>query len=521
MKRQLFYLCIAMVALWIVPQIAQAQQRPNLIFITMDDMNWDSMGAYGSQVPDLTPHMDQLAAEGLRFLHAYNAAPSCVPSRNAFMTGRHSNVSGVMGFFNVESGHYETLPEALRGAGYFTGVVHKPRDTSLNDSYQEFWDYHFIIPADDKRDAPKVGNQVDAFLEQAKASGNPFFAVINIADPHKPFFGDKNQDKGGSFVPPSRIYTAKEVEVPAFLPDLPPIRDEFVRYINSVKRGDDCLGAIIESLKAHEVYDDAVIMFVSDHGMPLPYAKGSLFREGLRTPWVVRWSGKTPPGSVDEQHPVSAVDLMPTLLEIAGLEVPAGVQGRSFLPVLDGQAQPDRDYVFAQYNENAGGLMFPTRSVQTKRYNYIFNPWSDGETEFVTASTWTPTYNAMKGAARTDESVRSRFEHWIHRSVEELYDYESDPYGLMNVIDDPSYAEVAQELRAVLGTQMRGSGDYVLEAFMNRDDPDFLRSWMTDRDAEALERSQTLQWKRYKNRSGGTGKRDTLFVPTVVTSEPQ
>ena len=124
MNQQLLHLCIAMIAIWFVPQIAQAEHRPNLIFITMDDMNWDSMGAYGSQVPDLTPHMDQLAAEGLRFLHAYNAAPSCVPSRNAFMTGRHSNVSGVMGFFNVESGHYETLPEALRRAGYFTGVVH-------------------------------------------------------------------------------------------------------------------------------------------------------------------------------------------------------------------------------------------------------------------------------------------------------------------------------------------------------------------------------------------------------------
>lgn len=504
-------------ALFAPPAVAE---KPNLIFITMDDMNWDSMGAYGSTIPGITPHMDKLASEGLRFMHAYNAAPSCVPSRNAFMTGRHSHVSGVMGFYNVESGHYETLPEMLRTAGYYTGVVHKPRDTSLHDDYEVFWDYHFIIPADDKRNAPKVGNQVTAFLTKAKTHDGPFFAVINIADPHKPFFGDQNQDTGGSFVEPSRIYTADEVPVPVFLPDLPAIRSEVARYYNSVKRGDDCLGAVVASLKANGVYENSVIMFVSDHGMPLPYAKGSLFREGLRTPWLVRWPGKVEPGSVDAEHPISAVDLMPTLLDIAGVDVPAGVQGRSFLPVIEGQTQPDREYVYAQYNENAGGLFFPIRSVQTKRYNYVFNPWSDGETEFVTASTWTPTYNAMKRNAKGDPEIEARFKHWVHRSVEELYDHEKDPYALVNVIDDPAYAEVAQRMRDQLETEMRQSTDYVLEAFLKRGDPAFLKAWMAERDAEALHRAETLQWKRYKNRAGGTGKRTERFVPASVAASP-
>lgn len=495
-------------------------QSPNLIFITMDDMNWDSMGAYGSRVPDITPHMDQLAAEGLRFAHAYNAAPSCVPSRNAYMTGRHSNVSGVMGFYNVESGHYQTLPEVLREAGYYTGVVHKPRDTSLNDDYDDFWDYHAVIPADDKRNAPVVGEQVSDFLAKAKSHDGPFFGVINIADPHKPYYGDPNQNEGGSFVGPSRIYTAQEIEVPAFLPDQPKIREEVRNYYNSVKRGDDCLGAVIQSLKDNGVYEDSVIMFVSDHGMPFPYAKGSLYREGLRTPWVVRWPSKVSPGSEDAQHPISAVDLMPTLLDIAGAPTPPGVQGRSFLSIIHGEAQPDRTKVYAQYNENAGGRFFPMRNVQTKRYNYIFNPWSDDTTEFVTASTWTPTYGTIKRLSQSDAAVRSRFEHWLYRTVEELYDYENDPHGLVNVIDDPAYAEVAAELRGELESWMSESGDYVLEAFHKRDDTEFLKLWMAQRDAEAVERSETLQWKRYKNRSGGTGKRTQRFVPEVVVPEP-
>ncbi|MEM8971684.1 MAG: sulfatase [Pseudomonadota bacterium] len=487
--------------------------KPNLIVITMDDMNWDSMGAYGSPIENITPHMDQMAAEGMRFEHAYMVAASCVPSRNALMSGRHSNVSGVMGFYNVESGHFQTLPEVLRSNGYYTAVVHKPRDSSLNDDYDDFWDYHRTIPADDKRNAPKVGQEISTFIAEAKKSNKPFFCVINIADPHQPFFGGPKQDQGGSFVPPTKIYTADEIEVPAFLPDVPKIRKEMTDYYNSVKRGDDCVGAVVEALKREGVYDDAVVMFLSDHGMPLPYAKGSLFREGLRSPWVVRWPGKVKAGRVESDQIISAVDLMPTLLDIADAPVPKGVQGQSFLPVIEGKQHEGREYVFAQYNENAGGLMFPTRSIQNKRYNYIFSPWSDGSTEFVTASTWTAAYGTMKRLSETDAAIRKRFQHWVYRSVEELYDHEKDPHALNNVIDDPAYADVVKQMRSEMETWMRGSDDYVLEAFLKRNDAAFLKQWMAEQDAEAVKRAETLQWKRYKNRSGGTGKRTDRYVP--------
>ncbi|MEO0586656.1 MAG: sulfatase-like hydrolase/transferase [Planctomycetota bacterium] len=489
--------------------------KPNIVVITMDDMNWDSMGAYGNTLADITPHMDQMAAEGLRFQHAYVVSPSCVPSRNALMTGRFSHTNGVMGFYNVESGHYATLPESLRAQGYFTAVVHKPRDTSLHDDYETFWDYHVIIPADDKRNAPKFGEQIDRFIAAAAAHDGPFFCVINIPDPHKPFYGDQNQDTGGSFVAPSHEYTVDDVEVPAFLPDLPKIREEVRNYYNSVKRGDDCFGAVVASLKQAGVYDNSVVMFLSDHGMPLPYAKGSLYREGLRTPWVVRWPGTAEAGAVVPEAMISGVDLMPTLLEIAGASIPDGVEGRSFLPLIKGESQDGRDAVFAQFNENAGGLLFPSRSVQTPRFNYIFNAWSDGSTEFKTASTWHASYGAMRRGAERNEELRQRFDHWRFRTVEELYDYDKDPHGHVNVIDDPAYAEVARQMRDRLEAQLRATDDYALEALLNRDDPQFLASWMQERDAEALHRAQTLQWKRYKNREGGTGKRTERFVPAV------
>jgi N-sulfoglucosamine sulfohydrolase len=491
--------------------------KPNLIFITMDDMSLGSMGAYGSQLKDITPHMDRLSSEGMRFEHAYVAAPSCVPSRTIFMTGRHSSVNGAMGFYCVESGHYQTLPEVLRDNGYYTGVVHKPRDTSLHNDYATFWDYFVTVPEKVKRDAPQFAGEVTSFLKSAKTHGGPFFCVINVPDPHKPFYGDANQETGGSHVPPSHVYNAAEVPMPAFLPNHAKIRDEVRNYYNSVKRGDDCVGAVVAALKQGGVYDNSVIMFVSDHGMPLPYAKGSLYREGLGTPWVVRWPGKVKPGRVESKQMISAVDLMPTLLDIVDAPIPKGVQGRSFLPVIEGKQNAGRDYVFAQYNENAGGRIFPMRSVQNKRYNYIFNPWSDGATEFITASTWTETYGTMKRLSQKDEAIRKRFRHWVYRSVEELYDYEKDPHGLKNVIDDPAYAQVVKEMRSELEAWMRQSDDYVLDAFVKRDDAAFLKEWMAKQDAEALKRAETLQWKRYKNRLGGTGKRTERYIPPADT----
>lgn len=256
---------------------------PNLVLITLDDMNWDSVGAYGSEVPGITPHMDRLAHEGMRFQHAYIQTPACSPSRNVLTTGRYPHTSGVTGFFNVVA-DYQTLPEALRDRGYLTGVINKPRDSSPNDDYDRFWDHHLILTNDVKREAEHYAAPLDAFLDRASEHGGPFFCVVNVADPHKPFYGDPKADEKGSGVVPSRVYSPSDVPIPDSLPEHPDIRQEMANYYNSVRRGDDCVGAVLKVLEARGVMDDAVIMLLSDHGMPLPFAKSMLYREGVRTP---------------------------------------------------------------------------------------------------------------------------------------------------------------------------------------------------------------------------------------------
>ncbi|MEN1682007.1 MAG: sulfatase [Planctomycetota bacterium] len=487
-------------------------ERPNILLITLDDMNWDSVGAYGCPLENITPNIDSLALGGMRFEHAYVQTPSCVPSRNVFMTGRYPHTSGVMGFFSVKPS-FATLPELLRSGGYYTAVVNKPRDSSMTDDFDRYWDYHQILPNSVKRTARNYADHTAAVLEAAAAGSKPFFCVVNIADPHKPFFEDPKAETGTfDKTAPSYRYTTADTLMPGFLPDRPKVREEMRNYYNSVKRGDDCVGAVLRVLREARLEGSTAVVLVSDHGMPLPYAKSSLYPAGLRTPWIVQWPGVAEAGGVDSAHLVSAVDFAPTVLDIASVPAPSGLQGKSMLPEIKGGSSGPRDVVFAEFNENAGGRPYPMRAVHTKEYVYVFNPWSDGERHFLCAANYYQSYKLMEKLAPQDDAIRARLDHLDHRATEELYDLAKDPDCLNNVIDSPAHSEAAERLRGELADWMRRTDDYALAAFQVRDDPAALRAFNDRLEADALERSKTVKWKRWKNRNGAVGKRDKVYV---------
>jgi N-sulfoglucosamine sulfohydrolase len=415
------------------------------------------------------------------------------------------------GFFNVKA-DFKTLPELLRENDYVTGVLNKPRDSSLTDDYDKYWDYHKILLNHEKRTASNYSRNADEFFQFATDAGKPFYLVVNIADPHKPFFADpKAEQPEFDKAPPSKVYSPGEVIIPGFLPNHPAIRKEMCNYYSSVKRGDDCVGAVLRSFHNSGLTNNTVIMFVSDHGMPLPYAKSSLYPDGVRTPWIVAWPGVAKPGSLDREHIISAVDFMPTILELAKVPAPDGLEGRSFATILSGKHSTDRDRVFTEFNESAGGVPFPMRAVHSKDHVYVFNAWGSGNHDFVCAANWYSAYNIIKKLASTDAAVKERFDHLNHRVVEELYDTRTDPHALTNRIADPAYAEVADSLRREMERWMRDTDDYLLPAFLARADEDELDRFMEQEDAAALKRASTLQWKRWKNRSGSTENRTALF----------
>jgi N-sulfoglucosamine sulfohydrolase len=475
-----------------------AHAKPNILFITVDDMNADSVGCFGCPIEGTTPNLDQLAADGIRFEHAHVQVPNCTPSRNVLQTGRYPQNNGVEGFYDVVV-EFPVLPDLLRANGYRTGIWGKVVDTTPTSDYK--WDK--VMQSSGGKGSIKSIKEVHRltkkFIDESLKAQKPFYFVLNISDPHHPLYNSEAaKKKGHDNFPPSRIFTPDEVVVPGFLPDIRKVRQDVTNYYNSVRRADDLAGAALQALEDSGEADNTIVMFLSDHGMPFPFAKTNLYHHSTRTPWIVRIPSVVQPSSVNQDHMISAIDFMPTILELCEIEAPGGIDGRSFVPLLKGKPQDGRNQVFKEFHENAGGIRNPMRAVETMRYGYIFNPWSDGERLFKSATLYSPTYKAMATAARDSAQIDARIQHFNHRSVEEFYDYEKDPDALHNLINDPHYADEIEALRSSLQAWMEGMNDPALDAFLNRHDSEALRAFVETQDAESAARLA----------GGGTRKRN-------------
>jgi N-sulfoglucosamine sulfohydrolase len=470
-----------------------AAEKLNILIITTDDMSCDSVGVYGAKLQGTTPNMDRLAAQSLRFNHAFVQVGNCMPSRNVMFSGRYPHNNRVEGFYPVKNPGYPVMSDLMKAGGYFTGIRGKVTHSTPYTPYPG-WDIVLDTLPDGTEAHPK---NVESYylstkhgISSAKKAGKPFCLNLNISDPHKPFW---NEDGRPEINRPSRVFTADEVPVPGFLFDDPAVRRELALYYSSVRRGDDCLGAILRALKESGDDERTAIIFLSDHGMPLPFAKTQLYFHSTRTPWMVRWPGVTKPGSIDDTHLISGVDLLPTLLDIAGLPHPAGMDGRSFAPLLRGAAQTGRDFVVTEYNENAGGNRHPMRSIITKDFAYIFNPWSNGKRLMATATKGTVTYRRMQELAKTDPVIAERLKFFDHRVPEELYNYSTDADALENLIVRPEFKTQRERLATMLESWMVHTKDPMLAVFRNRDDLQVRERYMNDVESEATARNSTRE----------------------------
>ncbi len=453
---------------------ANAADWPNVLIITVDDMSADSLGAFGCKLAGTSPNIDALAHQGMQFNRAHVVVGNCFPSRNVMWSGLYPHNSGVEGFYEVRDAKHLHLADLMQSAGYYTGILHKVSHSTPYSPYPA-WDVDLTSSPDGtKRDVKAAQTYRDGAaqgMQAAREVGKPFCLVLNVADPHKPFYAEGNR---GQTVPddnvPSRVFSPDEVPIPGFLFDDPVVRKELSHYYSSVRRADDCVGAILQALDASGQRDDTIILFLSDHGMPLPFAKTQVYHHSSHTPmfWIV--PGVTKAGAADNQHMVSAVDLLPTLLELIGIQHPDRMDGRSFAPLLRGENQADRDFVVKEYNENSGGSRDPMRSLQTSHYLYIFNPWSNGERIMATATSGTSTYRRMAELAQTDSSINARHELYQHRVPEEFYDIQQDPDCLENLIGSAEHQGELNKLRGTLEAWMVRTHDGMLDVFRHRKD---------------------------------------------------
>lgn len=470
--------------------------KPNVLLITVDDMNVDTPNCFGGTVEDLTPHIDRLASEGMRFTKAHVTVAVCQPCRQVLMTGRYPHRNGALGFSPIDES-VPTLQESLSQAGYINGILGKV--AHLQPLHKYDWSYRKNrAEMGYGRDAEVYYRETREFLRMAEKEGKPFFLMANSHDPHRPFHGSSHErrhfgDKLSEVKAPSRVYSPEEVEVPGFLPDLPEIRREVAQYTSSAKRADDTVGAILKALADSGHADDTLVMFLSDNGMAFATAKWNTYLQSTRTPWIVRWPGVVEAGSVENDHFISGIDFMPTILDALALDTPAGMDGATFLPLLHGERQQGRESVITahyqwihyygnkekrkdiledmvnnkgwRYKDAWGGLIkdMPLRCFQNARYGYIYNEWSNGVDEYIFG--YNLTAGALKRAAKTDPEIAARLDFIRYRVPEEFYDFKEDPFALNNLIEDPAHQERIAAMRTRLLGWMERTGDPVLPAF--------------------------------------------------------
>jgi N-sulfoglucosamine sulfohydrolase len=452
---------------------AQDDRRWNVLWVTVDDMSYESAGVGGCRLEGATPRIDALAAQGMRFESAHVNVAICQPTRAVWMTGRYSFRNGATGFLPIRP-EVPTLVERVHEAGWLTALFAKT--PHVVPSRHAAFDR--IVEAAELgvgRDPAAFGRALRSVIERAAAEGRPFFVMANSQDPHRPFAGSEQErrqkererrNQGRTRFPDAEVgFAPDEVAVPGYLPDLPEIRLELAEYHTSVARADATLGALLDVLDEAGVADRTIVTFVSDHGMPLPFSKTNCYWQSTHVPWIWRWPGVTEAGAVDARSFVSGIDLAPTLLDALGLEPLDGADGRSFVPLLRGDAAAAPEAVFTQIDEIAGRQAYPMRAVHDARVSYVWNAWADGERVFRNESQSGRTFAAMKAAAREDPAIAARVALFELRRAEELYDRAADPHSLRDLSEDAEHAGLLDSAREDLLRRMEEHGDPLLERY--------------------------------------------------------
>ena len=499
---------------------ACAAERLNILFVFADD--W---GRYASayaavdgkpSINDVikTPNVDRLAREGALFRHAFVNAPSCTPCRSSLLSGRFFFNTGRGAILNgaVWDPAIPTFPLMLRDAGYHIGKSYKvwspgtPADAPFGEqryAYQKAGN----LPNNFSEEMTKMvgeGTNVDAarekILDQVRGNFDAFLADRKPDQPWLYFFGTTTTHRTWVKGSGKKLWglepDALKGKMPGFLPDVPEVREDVADYLGECQAVDACLGALLKKLEAAGELERTVIVVSGDHGMPgMPSGKCNVYDHGTRVTLAVRWPGAAgnPPknsGRVIDDF-VTLPDLAPTFMEIGGVTPPAGLYGRSIVPLLksekSGQIDATRTSIIAGRERHVaaareGNLPYPMRALRTADFLYIHNfapeRWPMGAPGDMTDSE-TPdglalernTYTAFADMDasptkawliqhRHEPQWKPLYEHAFGKRVEEeFYDLKKDPAQMNNVATDPAYAEQKAKYAARLMQTLTEAGD--------------------------------------------------------------
>lgn len=411
---------------------------PNILMITCHDLG-QHLGCYGVNTLR-TDNLNKLAESGCRFLNFFATATTCSPSRGSIHTGRYPQSNGLMGLthepwewkFNEGEKH---LAAILNEVGYETNLVgfqHVTRKGPHTLGYQNV--------LSKKRNAKESVQTVKELLQKAKKEERPFFTKVGFTEVHRPF------DK---FEPDQEL----GVFIPHYLQDTPEIREDLARFQAKIHFMDECVGEILDSLKASKVAENTLVIFTTDHGIPYIGAKWTLYDPGIETALIMHYPDidGLQGGKVYTQL-MSNVDFLPTLLDITGVDIPDNVQGLSFKKVIMGASKKQvRSEIFAQHTSHALRDNL-SRCIRTEQYKLIryFEP---GRTILF------PTDAVPQRVAGHTERPRRDGK----RPVVHLFDLEKDPHERNDIAQSPEYADILRDLSDRLWSWMEEVGDPLLQ----------------------------------------------------------
>jgi N-sulfoglucosamine sulfohydrolase len=410
--------------------------RPNVLLVIADDCTYRDLGVYGGQAK--TPHLEQLAREGMTFTRCFQAAPMCSPTRHCLYTGLYPVKSGAYPNHTIAYDWVKSIAHYLQSAGYRTclsGKTHiQPRS---------------VFPFDYSSRGDADPQDFAATLRRAAATKTPFLFIAASNEPHAPW----NKGDASAYPPAS-------LELPPVLVDAPDTRAAFSKYLAEITCFDAQVGEFLAVLDEHGQRESTIVIVLSEQGNSFPFAKWTCYDAGLGSGCIVRWPGKVRPGSRSDAL-VEYVDIVPTILDAAGVPAPDVLDGRSFLPVLSGAAVTHKTHVYGLQTTRGiinGSDHFGIRSVRDARYRYIRN--LAPEATFRNFATGEATFKTWERMAAAGDPHALRLVHdYQHRPAEELYDCEADPWNRTNLIGEESLAAVREELRGRLDAWMKQQGD--------------------------------------------------------------
>jgi N-sulfoglucosamine sulfohydrolase len=387
---------------------------------------------YGHPVP--TPNIQRLADQGLLFRQAFCGAPTCSGSRAVLLTGQWAHVNGMIGlahrgFRLRDYGHH--LVHTLRQAGYWSGLVGE-QHLSVDP---RVLGYDAIGDVDTTHVESVIPATLDLLDERPR--DRPFFLSVGFFETHREFFES------------SSVRDALYSSPPPNLPDTPEVRRDMASFKQSARSLDQGVGAVLNALDEHEVAEDTLVILTTDHGLPFPGAKASLLDRGIGVLLIIRGPGGFHGGKVSDAL-VSQIDLYPTICEIAGIEPPHFVQGRSLLPVVRREVPEVNDEVFAELTYHAA--YDPQRAIRTRRHKYI-RLFGDQLEPVLPNIDDGPTKDVLVAAGYGTRP----------RPRERPPDLPFNPTEANNLVDDPHCADVLEDLRERLDAWMRRTDDPLLD----------------------------------------------------------